>query len=190
MRTRLLGCAAAALLLAACTGTGGSGRAPSVSPTNPVDFPLSSDARIVTVRTLPRGHETIAASSANFDVLAGWIAHLDGAPPPGYAAVQNGATDGVDYAVFRRGKHRVLVLVFDPQRVEQRFGLVLGMVGRFASLPAFLRAPIDAQAKQRYGITLTQATRPDNPVGAALGALSTLRASGLRGIVLLDLHDA
>jgi hypothetical protein len=63
---------------------------------------------------------------------------------------------------------------------------MLGVVGKFKLLPQSLRDSIDAQAKKQTGISVTEATNPDTPVGAAIGALAQLRDFGGRGVVLID----
>jgi hypothetical protein len=145
------------------------------------------------------GHEVIAASNADFATLTAWLDGLNAAPPAGYTALEpqsnpqqeeQAQNDGIDYALFKRktGKttHEVLVLVLDPQQVDKRFGTILRMAARYRALPAVLRAPIDNEAKARYGISISQATEPDSPIGAALGALGELQKKGARGIVILD----
>jgi hypothetical protein len=96
----------------------------------------------------------------------------------------------LDYAAFKKKEgaktHGVLVIVMDPQRVNERFGKVLGMIAKYRALPEVMRAPIDNAAKARIGMTLTQATQPDSPIGAALGALTTFQHKDARGIVVID----
>lgn len=145
------------------------------------------------------GHEVIASSTASFDALSAWVDRLNSAPPSGYTAVEDQTNPdeqaqaeryGLDYAVFKRksGKstHGVLVIVMDPQRVNKRFGTILGMIDKYKALPAMLRAPIDNEAKARFGMTITQAAQPDSPIGAALAALGELEHKNARGIVVLD----
>jgi hypothetical protein len=145
------------------------------------------------------GHEVIAASAASFDALSAWVEHMNASPPAGYTAVENSTNGqeqqqveeyGLNYAVFKKktGKSTrgVLVIVMDPQRVNKRFGVILGMIDKYKSLPAILRGPIDNQAKARFGMTITQATQQDSPIGAALSALDELQHRNARGIVVLD----
>lgn len=145
------------------------------------------------------GHEVIASSPASFDTLAAWVEQLNASPPSGYTAVEDQSNPdqqaqaqryGLDYAVFKRktgnATRGVLVIVMDPQRVNARFGTILGMIDKYRALPAMLRAPIDNEAKARFGMTVTQATQPDSPIGAALAALGELEHKNARGIVVLD----
>jgi hypothetical protein len=53
-------------------------------------------------------------------------------------------------------------------------------------LPKAFRDPIDQQAKRQTGFTISEATDPDTPIGAAVAALSQLRDFGGRGIVIID----
>lgn len=145
------------------------------------------------------GNEVIASTSASFADLSQWVDGMAGTPPQGYQAVANGRNPseaqqarqyGLDYATFERrenGKtHGVLVIVMDPQRVNERFGRVLGMIAKYRALPEVMRAPIDNAAKARIGMTLTQATQPDSPIGAALSALTAFEHKDDRGIVVID----
>jgi hypothetical protein len=145
------------------------------------------------------GHEVIASSTASFAQLATWLDRVNNAPPPGYTAeeAQTNAYEqdqaqryGLSYAAFKRknGTHTngVLVIVMDPQRVNRRFNAILGMIEKYKALPAVLRGPLDNVAKERFGMTITQATQPDSPIGAALAALGDLEHKNARGIVVLD----
>lgn len=209
----------AALVLAGCAGGGSPRATPTPKLRNPLNFPLYSNATIISARPFSEvvhadtsgesvfaqgngtytGHEVIASSAASFDALAAWVERLNASPPPGYSAVEDQTNPdqqaqaqqyGLDYAAFKRktGKNTrgVLVIVMDPQRVDKRFGTILGMIAKYRALPAIFRSPIDNEAKARFGMTITQASEPDSPVGAALAALGELQHSNARGIVVLD----
>jgi hypothetical protein len=77
-------------------------------------------------------------------------------------------------------------MVVDPQTLDEKAGPMLGLIGRFKHMPSMLRDPIDAQAKRQTGFSITEATNPDTPIGAAVAALDQLRDFGGRGIVLID----
>jgi hypothetical protein len=146
------------------------------------------------------GHDVVAGTQALMPVLETWLQDLDAHPPAGYApALQGGAVEnvrshtrdlGVDFAVFEgteKGKrHGVVVLAVDPQTLDQKAGPMLGMVSKFRLLPQSLRDSIDAQTKKQTGFTVSEATDPNTPIGAAIGALSQLRDFGGRGVVLID----
>lgn len=145
------------------------------------------------------GQEVIASSTATFADLSKWVSLLASTPPSGYTSLETGANPneraqaekyGLDYATFTKsenGKTRgVLVIVMDPQRVNARFGTILGMVAKYRALPAIMRAPIDNEAKQRFGMSVTEATQPESPIGAALAALSQFQDKSARGIVMID----
>jgi hypothetical protein len=145
------------------------------------------------------GHEVVASTPASFTDLSDWVEKVASAPPSGYTAVETGSNPqertqalryGIDYALFQKktGNHTrgVLLIVMDPQRVNERFGAVLGMISRYRSLPAVMRAPIDNEAKARIGMTLSEATAPESPIGAALAALNQLQNKDARGIVVVD----
>lgn len=145
------------------------------------------------------GHQVIASSPASFTQLSQWVSHLAASPPAGYTSLETGNNPnervqaekyGLDYATFSRlenGKtHGVLVIVMDPQRVNARFGTILSMVSKYRALPAMMRAPIDSEAKARFGMTITEATQPESPIGGALAALDQFQHKNARGIVLVD----
>ncbi len=195
-------CLAAAAVLAGCAGGGSPRATPSAALRNPLDFPLYPGANVITAKQVTgtyAGHEVIAASPASFDALSQWVDRLNAAPPPGYRALEDQTNPneqaqvqqyGLDYALFKRKSatngHDVLLVVMDPQRVDKRFGTILGMIAKYRALPAVLRGPLDNEAKARFGMTITQATQPDSPVGAALAALDELQHTNARGIVVLD----
>ena len=145
------------------------------------------------------GHEVLATSGASFTDLSSWVTRLASSPPPGYAEAENGGNPntrsqaqryGVDYVAFTKKEngrnHGVLVVVMDPERVNQRFGRLLGMVAKYRMLPQAMRAPIDNEAKARFGMTITDATQPESPIGATLAALDQFQNKNARGIVVLD----
>jgi hypothetical protein len=146
------------------------------------------------------GHDVVAGTQAMMPSLEAWLQDLDAHPPQGFASMVHGSgvdavrshtrNLGVDFAVFERlesGKrHDIVVLAVDPQTLDSRAGPVLGAVGKFKLLPQSLRDSIDAQAKKQTGFTISEATNPDTPIGAAVGALAQLRDFGGRGVVLID----
>jgi hypothetical protein len=146
------------------------------------------------------GHDVVAGTQAFMPVLEAWLQRLGSDPPPGYrVAVSGNGVDvvrthtralGVDFLAFEgtdAGKrHGVVVMVVDPQTLDEKAGPMLGLIDRFKHVPSVLRDPIDAQAKKQTGFTITEATDPDTPVGAAVAALDQLRDFGGRGIVLID----
>jgi hypothetical protein len=146
------------------------------------------------------GHDVVAGTQALMPVLEAWLQDLAANPPPGYRvaitgdaveAVRTHTRDlGVDFLVFEgteQGKrHGVVVMVVDPQTLDEKVGPMLGLIGRFKHVPRMLRDPLDEQAKKQTGFSITEATNPDTPIGAAVAALDELRDFGGRGIVLID----
>ncbi len=146
------------------------------------------------------GHDVVAGTQAYMPALEQWLQALSDSPPSGYrlAMTGNGVDSvrthtralGVDFVAFegtQTGKpHGVVVMVVDPQTLDEKAGPMLGLIGRFKHIPSVLRDPIDAQARKQTGFSLTEATNPDTPIGAAVAALDELRDFGGRGIVLID----
>ncbi|MGC1379839.1 MAG: hypothetical protein WA814_02305 [Candidatus Baltobacteraceae bacterium] len=146
------------------------------------------------------GHDVVAGTQAMMPALEAWLSDLAAHPPAGYStAITGNGVDalrthtrdlGVDFVAFQgteSGKrHGIVVLAVDPQTLDQKAGPMLGAIGKFKLLPRTLRDPLDAQAKKQTGFSITEATSPDTPIGAAIAALDQLRDFGGRGIVLID----
>ncbi len=146
------------------------------------------------------GYDVVSGTQAFMPVLESWLLNLRANPPSGYrVAVSGNGIEavrthtrelGVDFVAFegtQTGKRNgVVVMVVDPQTLDEKAGAMLGLIGRFKHMPRMLRDPIDAQAKKQTGFSITEATNPDTPIGAAVAALDELRDFGGRGIVLID----
>ena len=146
------------------------------------------------------GRDVIASTPATMQQLTAWLHEIGSKPPEGYSvAVSGNAIDqarsrtlpyGVDFETFQRkenGKqYGVVVMAIDPQTLDAKAGTVLALIGKYKMLPQGLRDPLDVQVKKQVGFTVSDALSPMTPIGAALGALDQLRASGERGIVVVD----
>ena len=146
------------------------------------------------------GHDVVAGTQAVMPALEAWLDGLAANPPTSYRiavtgngvdAVRTHARDlGVDFLIFEGNdqdkRHGVVVMIVDPETLDEKLGPMLGLIGRFKHVPRILRDPLDAQAKRQTGFTITEATNPNTPVGAAVAALDELRDFGGRGIVLID----
>ena len=62
---------------------------------------------------------------------------------------------------------------------------MLGLIDRYKYAPRSLRDPLDAQVKRETGISLSEATNPDSPVGPQLPHWASFATCG-RGIVPID----
>lgn len=146
------------------------------------------------------GHDVIAGTQAFMPALEAWLGDLAAHPPPGYAIAVSGNTIdavrthtrelGFDFQAFtnmENGKrHGVVVMAVDPRTLDEKAGPMLGLIGRFKYMPRTLRDPLDDQIKRQVGFSLSDATNPDSPLGAAIAALDKLHDFGGRGIVLID----
>ena len=143
------------------------------------------------------GEEVLAVSDASFAKLSSWARRLEAHPPAGYTRSSEFSGShaqmqryGFDYAAFERGQgkatHGTIVVVMDPQIVNQELGSVLDIIGKYRSLPGFMRSPIDDQVKQRFGISLSDAMQPVSPIGASLAALDDFQRRNARGVILID----
>ncbi len=147
-----------------------------------------------------QGHEVVTATQASFDQLVAWLRDLSARPPDRYRVGLWGSgveqargqayTYGLDFAVFDREEdgtpHEVAVIGVDPALLQSKAGFVLSMLGKFRYLPQFLRAPIDEQAREQTGFTVSEALDPTTPIGAAIDALGRLNEAQGRGVVYLD----
>jgi hypothetical protein len=146
------------------------------------------------------GNDVVAGTQALMPSLEAWLADLNTHPPSGYEnavtgntvdAVRSHTRDlGIDFQVFQRiedGKrHGVAVLAVDPQILDAKVGPMLALVGKYPLLPKTFRDSIDQQARRQTGFTISDATDPNSPIGAAVTALSQLRDFGGRGIIIID----
>jgi hypothetical protein len=146
------------------------------------------------------GHDVVAGTQAMMPALEGWLGDLSAHPPAGYTVAVTGNTVdavrthtrqlGFDFQAFtdtnNGKKHGIVVMAVDPQLLDEKAGPMLGLISRFKNMPAMWRGPIDAQVKRQTGFSVSDATDPDTPIGAAIAALGQLRDFGGRGIVIID----
>ncbi len=146
------------------------------------------------------GQEVIAASNASFGQLRTWVHFLEGKPPAGYSRMQNSQSlgsaresankEGIDFSTFQtieKGKPvGLLVIAMDPTTVTRKLGPALQLISKYKSLPGPMRQTIDDQVKQRTGFSVSEATQPDSPIGAALEALAQFQHTNERAILLLN----
>ncbi len=147
------------------------------------------------------GHDVVAGTQAYMPVLESWLDELGASPPPGYrVAISGNGIEavrthtrelGIDFVALRRHRSKVNPTAWSSWSSTRRRSMrrpvpMLGLIGRFKHVPSMLRDPIDAQAKKQTGFSITEATNPDTPIGAAVAALDQLRDFGGRGIVLID----
>ena len=219
-RLRTFAFAGAALL---CAGCGGNGKSTTAAPratpaalTNPTDFPLGADAKILDAKPFNQiitnsqgaggtlmsqgvgtyhGHSMIAQSTAPLADVKAWLSKEESAPPAGYVyvstaqhpdAVAVAAKYGVTYAVFKRGNKGAVIAVIDPKLAHDKIGFLLDIVDKYRALPSGMRGPIDEAAKKRTGVSVSEALDPSAPVGMTIGALREVNGSNNPAIVVVD----
>ena len=146
-----------------------------------------------------RGNEIVLQTNASMAQLSGWLATLRKTPPAGFHAsqnhidVSNGDTNGwssktVDGGSFETpdAQRSVYVFVADPQRIRTQLGAAFDLIDNYSKVPGMLRGPIDQQAKQQLGYSVTEMLDPKSPVGAAVTSLKSLQGTGHRAILLID----
>ncbi len=146
------------------------------------------------------GHDVVAGTQAMMPALEAWLGDLTAHPPPGYSLAVSGNTVeavrthtrvlGVDFVALQsteNGKrHGVVIMAVDPQTLDEKAGPMLRLIGNLKHMPKAFRDPLDAQARKQTGFSISEATNPDTPIGAAIAALDQLRDFGGRGIVVID----
>ncbi|HLJ84031.1 MAG TPA: hypothetical protein VKT51_07675 [Candidatus Eremiobacteraceae bacterium] len=191
----------------------GSNAAVPATVTNPTDFPLAADDKILDAKPFNQtissqsgtlftqgagtyaGHSVIAQSSGSLADAKSWLAKLEQSPPAGYSYVQSAARQssteaagkfGVTYAVFRNGAKGAVVAVIDPKQAHDKLQIVLAAVDKYKMLPAELRTSIDEQVKAKLGVSVTEALDPSAPIGMTVEALRTINGSDNPAIVEVD----
>ena len=213
--------AVGALVIAGCNSqqsstsgpTSGGSAASTSAITNPTDFPLAPDAKILAAKPFNQtvssggatvmsqgagtysGHSVIAQSSGSIADARAWLAKTESSPPAGYthvAAAQNAnatqiaAKYGVTYGVFKNGSKGAVIAVIDTKVAHDKLGFLIGLADKYKMLPGSMRGPIDDQVKQRMGMSISDALDPSAPVGMTLEALRTVNTSGEPAIVEID----
>jgi len=147
------------------------------------------------------GTEVIASAPAGFGALQTWLHDAYAKPPAGFrpstdrtlnSGSDSAKTIGLDGRGFqstRDGKQTtLLVVVMDPSKVNARLGPALSLIGRYRSMPQFMRDPVDKQVKSQTGFSVTEMLQPDSPIGLALGALNEFSHNNQRAILMIDAH--
>jgi|GEM_PF-1745538 len=204
----------------ASSAPGGSAPAASAKPlSNPLPIALPTDARLLQVsnwsqdfKTVPptltgivdapgayAGRQVIASSSQSFAATDAWLQGLAQHLPAGYHELSKRHFDvhmralGLDAAAFSAGgSHGMLVVAIDVRRFRSKLGLVLGLLKDYASIPSFMRAPLDKKIEAQTGVSPADLLEPTTPVGSAVAAMRMVAhgSAGRTAIVLLDASKA
>lgn len=220
-RTTAMAFAVVGLLCTGCGSNGGKQTAagPRVTPgaiSNPTDFPLGADAKILDAKPFNQaitnsqgaggtamsqgigtyhGHTVIAQSSESLANVKAWLKRLEAAPPAGYEfvataqkprAVAVAGKYGVTYAVFKRGSKGAVIAVIDSKLAHDKIGFMLGLVDKYRMLPESMRGSIDEQVKKETGVSVTEALDPSAPIGMTIEALRDVNGSDDPAIVEVD----
>jgi hypothetical protein len=191
----------------------GSSTATPGAVTNPTDFPLAADDKILDAKPFNQtissqsgtlfaqgagtyaGHSVIAQSSGSLADAKTWLGKIEQSPPAGYtfvssaarpSATEGAAKFGVTYAVFRNGAKGAVIAVIDPQLAHDKLQVVLSAVDKYKMLPAELRTSIDQNVKAKLGVSVTDALDPSAPIGMTVEALRTINGSDKPAIVEVD----
>ena len=151
------------------------------------------------------GHVIIAETGATAAQLRTWIAGLEAAPPLGLRDTTAHDRPASEAARKRRIKNGVLlngegtaqfeakdqsrwvyVITADPRRIHEQAGALFTLIDAYTAAPAFLRAPIDDEAKKQTGYTITQMLDANSPAGAVIAEIKRLQSADRRAILLID----
>jgi hypothetical protein len=144
-----------------------------------------------------RGHEIIAQTTASMAQLSAWLATLRTSPPPGMhlssahvdiSHDNRSQSQGIDGEEFdaSAAPRSVYVFVADPKVIRGEMGFAFDLIDSYSKVPSVLRGPIDDQAKQQLGYSITELLDPNSPVGAVVAAVKQLQGTGRRAILLID----
>jgi hypothetical protein len=152
------------------------------------------------------GNEVIAENRASLQRLSGWVRALEARPPLGLhrsvrrgrssrdsswsGSSNNGSLDNAIELDSADGSRSVYVIVADPREVRAALGPMFTLIENYSSVPGMLRGPMDQQAKQNFGYTVTEMLDRHSPVGAAISTVKRLQNADRRAIVVLDLSRA
>ncbi len=148
-----------------------------------------------------RGHEVIAETNASLRQLETWVIGLEKAPPRGLERAEvldtpdptldsRSSSGGVSTSFDATdGSRRVFLMAADPKRIREMLGPVFTLMDSYSAVPGALRGPIDDQAKQQVGYSITEMLDEKSPVGAAVAELKRLSGTDRRAIVVLDLSQ-
>jgi hypothetical protein len=191
----------------------GTNPAKPATVTNPTDFPLAADDKILDAKPFNQtissqsgtlftqgagtyaGHSVIAQSSGSLADVKSWLVKIEQSPPAGYTYVASAAQPssieaagkfGVTYAVFRNGAKGAVVAVIDPRQAQDKLQIVLAAVDKYKMLPAELRTSIDENVKAKLGVSVSEALDPSAPLGMTVEALRTISGSDNPAIVEID----
>ena len=208
------------LIIAGCSSQQSSNKGPvsggssAGAISNPTDFPLASDAKILDAKPFNQtvtssgsggtvlsqgsgtysGHSVIAQASGSIADAKAWLDKTESSPPAGYTrvAAENAratamaAKYGVTYGVFRKGNKGAVVAVIDTKVAHEKLGFLIDLADKYKMLPESMRGPVDDQVKQRLGMSITEALDPSEPIGMTLEALRTINSSDQPAIVEVD----
>lgn len=143
------------------------------------------------------GHEVIAETSASMRQLGAWIAALKASPPRGLHKLSDRSSpsglneNGPDTAVgatFQTadGERSVFVVAADPRKLHEAMGPVFTLIDSYSAVPGVVRGPIDEQAKQQLGYSVTEMLDVKSPVGAAVATVKRLPSGDRRAILIVD----
>jgi hypothetical protein len=148
-----------------------------------------------------RGHEVIAETPATLKQLGAWIATLKKVPPRGLHEEKGDTTPratsspesdggiGVQFATAN-GDRSVFLVAADPKRIREGIGPAFALIDSYTAVPEMVRGPIDQQAKQQLGYSVTEMLDAKSPIGAIIAEVKKLQNTDRRAIVVIDTSRA
>jgi hypothetical protein len=80
----------------------------------------------------------------------------------------------------------VMLIVFDPKKVADHLGPTMEVLDQYDKVPAFMRGALDETIKKQAGLSVSDLTSPNTPMGMIVYAARNWRNEDTRAIILVD----
>jgi hypothetical protein len=115
------------------------------------------------------------------------------APEPSPSPTQNPIRDslkifGVVPSEYWSKDHSrvVMLIVFDPKKVADHLGPTMDVLDQYDKIPALMRGAMDETIKKQVGMSVSDLTSPNTPMGMIVYAARNWRNEDTRAIILVD----
>jgi hypothetical protein len=79
-----------------------------------------------------------------------------------------------------------MLIVFDPKKVADHLGPAMEVLDQYDKVPAFMRGALDETIKKQVGLSVSDLTSPNTPMGMIVYAARNWRNEDTRAIILVD----
>ena len=80
----------------------------------------------------------------------------------------------------------VMLIVFDPKKVADHLGPTMDVLDQYDKIPALMRGAMDETIKKQVGLSVSDLTSPNTPMGMIVYAARNWRNEDTRAIILVD----